>query len=41
MFWKKELDIDHDQVYDENTCEIIEDLDNLSTDTLKNLLREE
>lgn len=38
---EKEFEIDTDQVYDKNTCEVIEDLDNLSTDTLKNLLREE
>lgn len=37
----KEYEIDTDQVYDAKTNEIIEDLDNLSTATLENLLREE
>lgn len=37
----KEYEIDTDQVYDAKTCEIIEDLDSLSADTLKILLREE
>jgi hypothetical protein len=38
---ESKLDIDHDQIYDKDTNEVVEDLDNLSTDTLKNLLREE
>lgn len=35
------LDIDQDHVFDEGTNEVIEDLDSLSSSTLKNLLREE
>lgn len=35
------LDIDSDQVYDTHTNDIIEDVDNLSSSTLRNLLRED
>lgn len=37
----RKLEVDNEQVYDASTYEIVEDLDNLSNDTLKDLLREE
>jgi hypothetical protein len=37
----KKLNIDDDQVYDTTTNDIIEDIDNLSNSTLRNLLKEE
>ena len=38
---KTKLDVDSDQVYDTATNDIVEDVDHMSTETVKNLLREE
>lgn len=37
----KKLEIDNDEVYDTQTNDIIEDMDNLSAETVKSLLRED